>query len=124
MLSALLVGFALTPPPPIARPCGVALTPRCGSPHASGLLRRLRSPEVSLVAGGSLLLALVVNRLATEELLNSQSRADLIATVGPVLLMLDGLSNLAITPAEPEPVSLAGGVAVDWLDPAVSGDAR
>ena len=55
-------------------------------------LPSISSPEVALVVGSALLLVLVVNRLFTEELLNSQSRADLIATAGATVLLLEALS--------------------------------
>ena len=47
-------------------------------------LPSISSPEVALVVGSVLLTILVANRLFTnqEEMLNSQSRADLIATAG------------------------------------------
>mmetsp|Transcript_48588 Transcript_48588/g.105329 ORF Transcript_48588/g.105329 Transcript_48588/m.105329 type:complete len:315 (-) Transcript_48588:68-1012(-) len=82
--------------------------------------RRFREPEVSIAAGLALLLALVVNRLFTEELLNSQSRADLIATIAPVVILLDALTSLDITPREAEPVSMTG-VQTVWQDEEVGG---
>ena len=70
-------------------------------------LPSISSPEVALGVGSALLLILVGNRLVTEELLNSQSRADLIATAGATVLLLEALTRLDITPREAEPVPLA-----------------
>lgn len=81
-------------------------------------LPSLSSPEVALVAGSVLLSVLVANRLFTEELLNSQSRADLIATVGATVLLLEALTRLDITPREADSVPLDGGE-VAWIDPAL-----
>ena len=81
-------------------------------------LPSLSSPEVALVAGSVLLSVLVANRLFTEELLNSQSRADLIATVGATVLLLEALTRLDITPREADSVPLDGGE-VAWVDPAL-----
>ena len=75
---------------------------------AGPTLPLLLQPEASLAIGCSLLLALVINRLFTEDLLNSQSRADLIATVAPILLTLKGLSDLDIKERDAEPVPLDG----------------
>lgn len=79
-------------------------------------LPSISSPEVALGVGSALLLILVGNRLVTEELLNSQSRADLIATAGATVLLLEALTRLDITPREAEPVPLVG-AEVAWVDP-------
>ena len=75
-------------------------------------------PELA-IGGGMLLLTLLVgNRLFTEDLLNSQSRADLIATVAPVLIILKALGDLDITPKEADPVPPVG-VATAWVEPSL-----
>lgn len=121
-----LAPIALTPEPlghrvrhSAARPCiRLSEQPADKREPWTDLFQRLRSPELGTALGSALLLALVANRLGTEDLLNSQSRADLIATIGPVLLTLDALANLDITPREPEPVPIRGAT-VNWLDPSV-----
>jgi len=80
-------------------------------------------PEPALAIGASLLLLLVGNRLFTDELLNSQSRADLIATIAPVLIVLKALSDLDITPKQADAVPLDG-AEVAWADPSVAPSAR
>ena len=84
----------------------------------SPVLPWLLQPQPSLVLGSALLLLLVINRLFTEELFNSQSRADLIATVAPVLIVLKALSDFEITPREPEPVTLDG-MEMSWVEPSL-----
>jgi len=83
-------------------------------------LPSISSPEVALVVGSVLLTILVANRLFTnqEEMLNSQSRADLIATAGATVLLLEALTRLDITPREADSVPLDG-ANVDWLDPSL-----
>ena len=108
----------LPPPPAGRRPP----PPRCQQPPpppqqqqpSAGAL--ILTPEVSIGVGMALLLILVFNRLFTDELLNSQSRADLIATIGPTVLVLEGLTRLDITPREAEPVPLDGRE-VAWVAP-------
>ena len=78
----------------------------------------LLQPELGIAGGLSLMMLLVGNRLFTPDLLNSQSRADLIATVGPVLIVLKALSDLDITPKEADPVPLLGTQA-SWVDPSL-----
>lgn len=80
-------------------------------------------PEPALAIGSSLLLLLVINRLFTDDLLNSQSRADLIATIAPVLIVLKALADLDITPKEAEPVVLDG-AEVAWVEPSLRADLR
>lgn len=100
---------ASLPPSPLAR---VKSHPSLRSPPSGAAeappLPPLLRPDLSLAIGSGLLLALVGNRLFTEDLLNSQSRADLIATVAPILLTLKGLTDLDIKEREAEPVDLAG----------------
>ena len=104
-----------TPPTPMLR----APAPQEARPALPLLLQ----PEASLTLGLSLLLALVVNRLFTEDLFNSQSRADLIATLAPVLLTLKGLTDLDIKEREAEAVPLDG-TKQAWASSAVSDAAR
>lgn len=66
-------------------------------------------------------LALVTNRLFTEDLLNSQSRADLIATVAPIVIILDALTAIDITPKEADAFPLVG-TSVAWKEPALAPD--
>eukprot|EP00322_Chrysochromulina_rotalis_P006260 CAMPEP_0115871158 /NCGR_PEP_ID=MMETSP0287-20121206/22715_1 /TAXON_ID=412157 /ORGANISM="Chrysochromulina rotalis, Strain UIO044" /LENGTH=266 /DNA_ID=CAMNT_0003325937 /DNA_START=1 /DNA_END=798 /DNA_ORIENTATION=- len=87
-------------------------------PAASQGLPLLLVPNAALALGGSLLVLLVGNRLFTDELLNSQSRADLIATIAPVLIVLKALSDIDITPRQPEPVLLEG-CSVSWVEPSI-----
>ena len=112
-------GGRLAPPPGVVMRAGdsdATLAPRS--------LPFLLQPEPGLAIGGALLFALLVNRaLFTPELYNAQSRADLIATVAPVLIVLKALGDLDITPREAEAVA-AVGYAGEWLEPALSEDAR
>ena len=111
------------PPPPAA---GRSPPPRCQQPtpppsqqQPPSLGALILSPEVSIGVGLALLLTLVFNRLFTDELLNSQSRADLIATIGPTVLVLEGLTRLDITPREAEPMPLDGRE-VSWVAPGLA----
>jgi len=83
----------------------------------------LLQPNVSIGAGIALLLALVTNRLLTEELLNSQSRADLIAALPAVLLTLKALTDFDITPRDAEAVPL-GGAQLEWTKPGLADEQR
>ena len=78
--------------------------------------RGASAAAVALVAGSGACGG--TNRLFTEDLLNSQSRADLIATVGATVLLLEALTRLDITPREADSVPLDGGE-VAWVDPAL-----
>lgn len=112
------------------------LSPVQQQPHA--VVMRARAPveaapsvelpffmraEPAIAVGSALLLLLVGNRLFTEQLLNSQSRADLIATVAPVLIILKGLGDLEITAKVAEAVPAAG-VLGEWTEPSLSEAAR
>jgi hypothetical protein len=114
---------------PTAQPSrfGASVSARLSESPAAGatksLIQQLRAPGFGIGTGSFLLFALVANRLATDDLLNSQSRADLIATIAPVLLTLDALNNLDITPKEADVVELAG-TRVLWTEPSVEGGAR
>lgn len=83
----------------------------------------LLQAQPALALGSALLLLLVANRLVTADLLNSQSRADLIATVAPVLIVLKALGDLDITPREAEAIPPAG-VAGNWVEPSLSTSQR
>lgn len=85
----------------------------------SALLRT----EPAMAVGATMLLVLLANRLMTASLFNSQSRADLLAVVVPVLIILKALGDLDITPREDEPVQL-GGQPVAWLEPSLPAAAR
>ena len=123
----------LDPPGPLRLPPQPHLA-SSNSPRASALLMRVQkeapaaAPEFSLplllqpepaIAGGLLLLTLLVgNRLFTEDLLNSQSRADLIAAIAPVLIILKALGDLDITPKEADAVPPLG-ESTAWVDPSL-----
>ena len=124
----MLAIFLALLPVPFARPMRCGVPPRTRLSESSGdgdksFGQQLRAPEIGIASGCGLLLALVANRLVTEDLLNSQSRADLIATVGPVLLTLDALTNLDITPRVAEAEKMAG-ASVAWTEPSIEGEAR
>ena len=78
----------------------------------------LLQPEPAIAGGLALLTLLVGNRLFTEELLNSQSRADLIAAIAPVLIILKALGDLDITPREADLVAPLGEATV-WVEPSL-----
>ena len=123
--ASVLLTLALRPAL-VSRPPNLPAIARCPPPllAASPPPRSpLLNPEVSLGVGVAILLLLVTNRLFTEDLLNSQSRADLIATAAGVVICLGALSNLDIEPRAAEPVALAG-ERVDWVDPAVAPERR
>ena len=122
--SSLLVA----PPSPthhLRHPRVPSVSMRAGEPPPSSTtsLPLLLRPESGLAVGSSLLLLLVFNRLFTDTLLNSQSRADLIATVAPVLIVLKALADLDITPREAEPTALDG-VNIAWVEPSLTPDAQ
>ena len=137
--AAMLLPVAHAPPLPLKCPPAIALALPAmvvRAPPVSMLAARkkptapsspalpwLLQPQPSLVLGSALLLLLVINRLFTEELYNSQSRADLIATIAPVLIVLKALSDFEITPREPEPVALDG-VEMSWVAPSLSEEAQ
>lgn len=100
---------------PAARTARLGIAP-CLCSESAKKEPPILSPEFTIYVGLALLLVLVGNRLFTEELLNSQSRADLIATIGPTVLILEGLTRLDITPKEAEPVPLDGSN-VAWVAP-------
>jgi hypothetical protein len=70
---------------------------------ADGLLRQL--PLVAGILGSSLL---ILNRLLTPELSNSQSRSDVLGVILSALLILTGLIWQRVQPRSPEVVELAG----------------
>jgi hypothetical protein len=92
------------------------------SPPASSLPLLLQ-PEPAIAAGVSLVTALLINRLFTDDLLNSQSRADLIATVAPTLITLKALGDLDIEARQAEPKPLDG-PSLRWVEPSLSADQR
>lgn len=129
MLALCLAQLVLIPTPNLVQPTrfGASVCARLSESSAGAdarsLAQQLRAPGFGIVTGSVLLFALVANRLVTDDLLNSQSRADLIATIAPVLLTLDALNNLDITPREAEAVELAG-TSILWTEPSVEGAAR
>lgn len=66
------------------------------SPSSSGTswLRTLASPEFSIALGGSILLAVLTNRLATAELLDSQARTDILGVIASGGLITNGVYQL------------------------------
>ena len=68
----------------------------------------LRSETLSIVLGSVLLLALVCNRLFTENLYDSQARTDLIAVLSAGGLLLNGISLQDITSKEADVVQISG----------------
>ena len=97
--ASLLLSTLALRPALVSRPPNLPAIARCPPPllAASPPPRSpLLNPEVSLGVGVAILLLLVTNRLFTEDLLNSQSRADLIATAAGVVICLGALSNLDI----------------------------
>ena len=99
-----------------------APVPVASAPVSKELPILLRA-EPAMAVGSALLLLLVGNRLVTSELLNSQSRADLIAVIAPVLIILKALGDLDITPREAEAVPAAG-QPCDWVEPSLPAAAR
>lgn len=123
--SLLLLSTALRPAL-VSRPPNLPAIARCPPPllAASPPPRSpLLNPEVSLGVGVAILLLLVTNRLFTEDLLNSQSRADLLAAVAPALIVLKALGDLDITPKEAEAVPLDGAPTA-WVEPGLPDAAR
>lgn len=125
MLSTCVAAVGLAWCSPLAPPLGGAPAgARVSTPLAMSLQPPLLlRPQPALVLGSSLLFFLVTNRLFTEDLLNSQSRADLIATIAPTLIMLQALADLDITPRAAEPVALQGEQAA-WTEPALPATLR
>jgi hypothetical protein len=97
---ALLVRHAIAP-----RSAAIAVAGR--GPIAL-LARTLQSPAVSLGVSSVLLSALVGNRFVLEEVANSQSRSDLLATGAAASLVLHALATLEIDSRIAEPQQLVG----------------
>lgn len=76
----------------------------------------LRSPAVSLGVTGVLLTVLVSNRFVMDEVANSQSRSDLLATVAAASLVLHALASLDIESRTAEPQQLIGIPVANELD--------
>mmetsp|Transcript_6680 Transcript_6680/g.17085 ORF Transcript_6680/g.17085 Transcript_6680/m.17085 type:complete len:91 (+) Transcript_6680:3-275(+) len=60
------------------------------------LQRVLQSPAVALTASVILLTVLIFNRFVVDEVANSQSRSDLLATAAVAVVALNALSSLDI----------------------------
>jgi len=107
-----------------ARAAPLVLAERSPSSAATpAALPWLLQAEPAMAIGVGLLLLLLANRLVTDVLLNSQSRADLIATVAPTLIILKALGDLDITPREAESIVLTG-EQFAWIDPSLPAAAR
>ena len=57
-----------------------------------GILKFIRNDALSLTVGTIALLALIINRFATEELFDSQSRTDILGVFSAGSLLLNGLT--------------------------------
>lgn len=76
-------------------------------PAAAGsLLRTLTGPQVSVALGIGLLLAVLANRIATPELVDSQARTDILGVIASGGLITNGVYLLVRVrpwPASPSP---------------------
>jgi len=77
----------------------------------------LNSETLSIGVGGVSLTALLINRLATEELANAQGRADILGLAVCSALLLTALSTIDLKVREKESVELAGVVFDEVLVP-------
>lgn len=68
----------------------------------------LRSSTIALTASSVLLLALVFNRFVVDEVANSQSRSDLLATAAIAIVALNALSSLDIESRVADTAELIG----------------
>ena len=112
-----------TPPPVDTRAPEFVMRAPEAPPSRQLELPLLLRAEPALAIGSALLLLLVANRLVTSELLNSQSRADLIATIAPVLIILKALTDLDITPKVEEAVPPMG-TPGEWVEASLPAGAR
>lgn len=73
-------------------------------PAAAGsLLRTLTGPQVSVALGIGILLAVLANRIATPELVDSQARTDILGVIASGGLITNGVYLLVRFPAWPVP---------------------
>lgn len=78
-------------------------------PAATGnLLRTLTGPEFSIALGVSILLAVLTNRLATPELIDSQARTDILGVMASGGLITNGVYLLDLNVKTAEEVTLVG----------------
>jgi len=83
---------------------------------------QLAQPEAGIALGSALLSFLAFNRLFTEDLLNSQSRSDLIGVLAPTFILVKALSDFEITPREADYVQPIGARS-SWTDPSLPAEA-
>ena len=107
--------------PPLRAPSPWLLAARTPPPEPAlpgNDLPLLLRPSVAVGTGCGLLLLLVGNRLLTEELANSQGRADLLAAIAAVLIILKAAGDVDITPRVAEAVPLEG-EPTSWIEPSL-----
>lgn len=61
------------------------------APAAGSLLRTLMAPQVSVAIGVGILLAVLANRIATPELVDSQARTDILGVIASGGLITNGV---------------------------------
>lgn len=77
-------------------------------PAAAGnLLRTLTGPQVSVALGIGILLAVLANRVATPELVDSQARTDILGVIASGGLVTNGVYLLVRVLSWPATLSLA-----------------
>ncbi|CAM9191009.1 unnamed protein product [Ascophyllum nodosum] len=78
------------------------------APAAASLMRILTGPQFSLVIGVGILLAVLANRIATPNLVDSQARTDILGVIASGGLVTNGVYLLDLKIKEAEKVTLVG----------------
>ncbi|CAM9607802.1 unnamed protein product [Ectocarpus sp. 4 AP-2014] len=94
------------------------------SPVAGSLLRALTGPYVSLGVGVGILLAVLANRIATPELVDSQARTDILGVIASGGLVTNGVYLLDLKVKEAEEVTLVGTFVQEYADDLAPGARR
>lgn len=89
--SSLMSIFAFSAPSQAASENNSGSTQRDGAAPTGNLLRTLTGPEFSIAFGASILLAVLTNRLATPQLIDSQARTDILGIIASGGLVTNGV---------------------------------
>lgn len=88
---------------------------RPAPPAAGNLLRTLTGPQFSVAVGIGIILAVLMNRIATPDLVDSQARTDILGVIASGGLVTNGVYLLVGTGAIP-PVNVLTSTHTDWVD--------
>lgn len=81
---------------------------RPAAPVAGNLLRTLTGPQFSVAVGIGIILAVLVNRIATADLVDTQARTDILGVIASGGLVTNGVYLLDLNVKEAEEVTLVG----------------